>query len=59
MSVTLWKNPTSMLRFLLFVLAFVMAFSQKQVRERARRITNQSWEKVRATIGMGTKVSYI
>ncbi len=56
---TISKNPTSLLRFLLFILAFVMAFSQRQVRERARRMANTSWEKVRATIGMGTKVSYI
>lgn len=59
MAGTLSKNPTSFLRFLLFLLAFFMAFSQKQVRERARRIVGQSWDKVRATIGMGTKVSYI
>lgn len=59
MAGTLSKNPTSVLRFLLFLLAFFMAFSQKQVRDRARRIIGQSWEKVRGTIGMGTKVSYI
>jgi hypothetical protein len=59
MAGTLSKNPTSLLRFLLFLLAFVMAFSQKQIREKTRRIVSQSWEKVRGTIGMGTKVSYI
>lgn len=59
MAGTLSKNPTSVLRFLLFILAFFMAFSQKQVRDRARRIVGQSWDKVRGTIGMGTKVSYI
>ncbi|KAK5273383.1 hypothetical protein LTR40_013812, partial [Exophiala xenobiotica] len=52
---TISKNPTSLLRFLLFILAFVMAFSQRQVRARAQRMANTSWEKVRATIGMGTK----
>ncbi|KAK4940906.1 hypothetical protein LTR10_019059 [Elasticomyces elasticus] len=56
---TLSKNPTSLLRSLLFILAFVMAFSQKQVRERARKLLNTSWAKVRGTVGMGTKVSYI
>lgn len=59
MAGTLSKNPTSLLRFLLFLLAFVMAFSQKQIRDKTRRIVGQSWDKVRATIGMGTKVSYI
>lgn len=53
------KNPTVTLRFLLFVFAFLVAFSQKQVRERTRRIVTQSWEKIRATVGMGVKVSYI
>ncbi|KAI1620411.1 hypothetical protein EDD37DRAFT_641367 [Exophiala viscosa] len=56
---TLSKNPTSLLRSLLFILAFVMAFSQKQVRDRARKLLNTSWAKVRGTVGMGTKVSYI
>lgn len=56
---TISKNPTAMLRFLLFVLAFVMAFSQRQVRERVRRVMDKSWEKVRGTVGMGVKVSYI
>lgn len=59
MGATLSKNPTSLLRFLLFVLAFIMAFSQKQLREKTRRIAGNSWDKIRATIGMGTKVSYI
>jgi len=59
MAGTLSKNPTSVLRFILFLLAFIMAFSQKQIRDRTRRIVGQSWDKVRATIGMGTKVSYI
>lgn len=53
------KNPTTLLRFFLFVLAFFIAFSQRQVREKARRIVDTSWQKIRGTVGMGVKVSYI
>lgn len=53
------RNPTALLRFLIFVTAFLMAVSQKQVRERVKRITSKGWDKVKATVGMGTKVSYI
>lgn len=59
MAITLQKNPTAMLRFLLFVLMFVVAASQKVIRERVRRVLGGAWEKVRGTVGMGVKVSYI
>lgn len=52
-------NPTVLFRFMLFILAFVMAFSRREVRERVRLILGKSWEKVRGTVGMGVKVSYI
>ena len=52
-------NPTALFRLLLFILAFVIAFSRKEIRDRARQILGKSWEKVRGTVGMGTKVSYI
>ncbi|EHY56294.1 hypothetical protein ABEF92_007347 [Exophiala dermatitidis] len=53
------NNPTTLLRLLLFILAFVMAFSQRQIRERAKRLLDTSWQKIRGTVGMGVKVSYI
>ncbi|KIX04538.1 uncharacterized protein Z518_05408 [Rhinocladiella mackenziei CBS 650.93] len=56
---TVSKNPTTFLRFLLFVLMFVMAFSQRQVREKTKKMLNKSWEKIKGTVGMGVKVSYI
>lgn len=59
MAGTISKNPTALLRLLLFILAFVMAFSQRQVRTRTRELWNKSWEKFRGTVGMGVKVSYI
>ncbi|KIW88300.1 uncharacterized protein Z519_10867 [Cladophialophora bantiana CBS 173.52] len=59
LATTLQKNPTAMLRFLLFVLAFVVAFSQKQIREKTREVARRAWGKLRGTVGMGVKVSYI
>ncbi|KAJ6133965.1 hypothetical protein N7523_000287 [Penicillium sp. IBT 18751x] len=52
-------NPLSIVRTLLFVLGILMAISRQDVRERVRRITGSAWDKVKGTIGMGVKVSYI
>lgn len=52
-------NPASLVRLLLFVLGILMAFSRQDIRERARRITGSAWQKVKGTVGMGVKVSYI
>ncbi|KAF2400808.1 hypothetical protein EJ06DRAFT_581860 [Trichodelitschia bisporula] len=52
-------NPLAMLRTLLVLLAFALAFGRRDVRERVRRIIRRGWEKVRGTVGMGVKVSYI
>jgi hypothetical protein len=59
MTSALQKNPTSMLRFLLFVCVFLVAASQRRLRERVHRVTAQAWNKIRGTVGMGVKVSYI
>lgn len=52
-------NPLSIVRTLLFLLGLLMVMSRQDVRERARRITGSAWQKVKGTVGMGTKVSYI
>ena len=52
-------NPMAFFRTLLFLLAFALAFGRRDLRERILRIIRNAWEKVRRTIGMGTKVSYI
>ncbi|KGO65593.1 hypothetical protein PITC_019110 [Penicillium italicum] len=52
-------NPMSIVRTLLFVIGIVMAISRQGVRDRVRRITGGAWQKVKATAGMGVKVSYI
>jgi hypothetical protein len=52
-------NPTALFRFLLFILAFFMAFSRREIRERVQQVFGKSWDKLQRTVGMGTKVSYI
>jgi len=49
------RNPMVLLRFVFFLVGIVVALSRRDVKA---RIT-QAWEKVRRTIGMGVKVSYI
>jgi hypothetical protein len=56
---TLSNNPMALMRAVLFLLMFAFAFGRRDLRERARRMLRQIWEKVRATVGMGVKVSYI
>lgn len=56
---TMQENPMVALRFLLFLFAFVLAFARRDIRERLRRGFENALGKVRQTIGMGTKVSYI
>lgn len=48
-------NPMILLRTLAFVVAFLLLFSRRDVKERVR----QAWDKLKKTAGMGVKVSYI
>ena len=52
-------NPFVLYRALAFIIGFLLMFSNKRVRERITRVVQQGWGKVRATAGMGMKVSYI
>ncbi|PGH02484.1 hypothetical protein GX51_04652 [Blastomyces parvus] len=52
-------NPLSFLRTLLVVFGVLMALSRADVRHRLRRIADSGWQKIRGTVGMGVKVSYI
>lgn len=52
-------NPMAFFRTLLFLLAFALAFGRRDLRERIMRILRTAWDKVRRTVGMGVKVSYI
>ncbi|KKY35478.1 putative peroxin 26 [Diaporthe ampelina] len=59
MSVTLHTNPMLLMRLLAFIIGLVVMFGKKNMRERISRILGTSWNKVKATAGMGVKVSYI
>ncbi|BCS19799.1 protein pex26 [Aspergillus puulaauensis] len=56
---TISNNPLSFVRSLLFLLGLLFALNRPNVRERIRRITGSGWQKIRGTVGMGVKVSYI
>ncbi len=53
------SNPTMLFRTLLSLLAIIMALSRRDIRERAKTIVDNGWDKLRRTVGMGVKVSYI
>ncbi|KAL8728008.1 MAG: hypothetical protein Q9166_005679 [cf. Caloplaca sp. 2 TL-2023] len=59
MTQSMSKNPLALLRFVLFLVALLVALSRRDVKDRISRITGVGWEKVKRTIGMGVKVSYI
>lgn len=52
---TLLNNPGSVLRTLAFAVLILLALGNRAVKERVRGM----WGKVRGTMGMATKVSYI
>lgn len=59
MSLTLQMNPMLLMRFLAFIIGIALMFGKKNMRERVARVLGNSWNKVKATAGMGVKVSYI
>jgi hypothetical protein len=56
---SLGANPVLLLRTVLFVLAFALAFGRREMRVRVRRMVARAWASARRTVGMGAKVSYI
>jgi len=53
------RNPTALLRMLVFLVALLMVLGRREVREQVRRVLEKSWTSVKRTVGMGVKVSYI
>ena len=53
------RNPLGFLRFVLFLMGLVVALSRPDIKNRLERMTGNGWDKIRRTIGMGVKVSYI
>ena len=58
-AMTFRTNPYFLYRMLAFIVALLVLLGRKKVRERVIKILGDSWGKVKATAGMGTKVSYI
>lgn len=53
------NNPMVLLRFLMFMVAFLLIIARRDLRLKLKRAIDTSWTKVKQTVGMGTKVSYI
>ncbi|SMQ48654.1 unnamed protein product [Zymoseptoria tritici ST99CH_1A5] len=49
----------ALMRFMMFVLAFVLVLARRDLRDKLKRTLENSWGKVKQTVGMGVKVSYI
>lgn len=59
MTAQMSQNPMGLLRFVLFLMGLIVAFSRQNVKDRVRSMTGAGWDKLRRTVGMGVKVSYI
>ena len=59
MTQSLSKNPLLLLRTIFFLVALLAALGRRDVRDRVGRITGLSWDKIKGTVGMGVKVSYL
>ncbi|KAL3424992.1 peroxin 26 [Phlyctema vagabunda] len=55
MAVSFKTNPMVLLRFLAFMIGLLIVLSRRDVKQQLRKM----WDKVKATAGMGVKVSYI
>ena len=53
------RNPMGLLRFILFLMGLIMAFSRRDVKDKVGRLTGAGWDELKRTVGMGVKVSYI
>ncbi|KXJ94477.1 hypothetical protein Micbo1qcDRAFT_231960 [Microdochium bolleyi] len=52
-------NPVALLKLVAYIAMFVTMLGNRKFRERIQRVLGAGWNKVRATAGMGVKVSYI
>ena len=59
MTGTFAENPASLLKTLAFIIALLGVLSRGEVRDRLQRAVGGSWNKLKGTVGMGVKVSYI
>ncbi|KAL8925211.1 MAG: hypothetical protein Q9172_002316 [Xanthocarpia lactea] len=59
LTLSMSKNPLALLRFVLFLVALLVAVSRRDVKDRIARMTGAGWDKMKRTVGMGVRVSYI
>lgn len=59
LATSLNHNPVMAMRLLAFIMGLILMLGHAGIRARFQRIVGASWGKVKATAGMGTKVSYI
>ena len=59
MAQSLSKNPMILFRTIFFLVALIVAFGRRDIRDRLNRITAKGWAKLKGTVGMGVKVSYL
>lgn len=52
-------NPVALLKLVAYIAMFATMLGNRKFRERVQRVIGTGWNKVRATAGMGVKVSYI
>ncbi|KAK5174749.1 uncharacterized protein LTR77_001832 [Saxophila tyrrhenica] len=52
------QNSMALLRFLMFIIAFLVVITRRDLRMKLRRGIEGGWTKVKRTVGMGVKVSY-
>ncbi|KAK4540187.1 hypothetical protein LTR36_009685 [Oleoguttula mirabilis] len=52
-------NSMAMFRLLMFMVAFLVLVARRDLRLKLKRVLEDGWTKVRRTVGMGVKVSYI
>lgn len=55
----LTTNPLFMMRFIAFIIGFIAMFGNRRIRERITQVVGTGWTKIKATAGMGVKVSYV
>jgi hypothetical protein len=53
------SNPIALFRTLFFLLAFTLAIGRRDLRDRITTLLRTAYDKLRRTVGMGVKVSYI
>lgn len=53
------QGSIAMLRFLMFMMAFLLIVARRDLRIKIRRAMETGWVKVKQTVGMGVKVSYV